>query len=267
MSIFVQLNLCNLATKLPEGKVIIQHDFYHDVAILFIFQNSTLSWDTEDPDLTRCFQKTVLIWIPCAFLWAFSALEVFYILHSKKRDIPWNFLNISKLILTGALIILSLTDIIMSVNSEETLYSVDIYTPIIKILTFVSTQFFCQQFNNQQLNFCFVFQSLSILLLMYNRKNGLQSSALLWLFWFLLLLCGIVQFRSEIREYHNQDGPATYSFISYCIYFGIIIAIFLFNCFADHTPRVSKHHEEKVRNMFKLMTYQKRSAVVEGNII
>lgn len=83
----------------------------------------------------------MLVWVPCLFLWIFSGLEVYYILHSKKKDIPWNVLNVSKIILTSVLIILSLTDVITTVNSEEFIYSVDIYTPIIKILTFVSIIF------------------------------------------------------------------------------------------------------------------------------
>lgn len=80
----------------------------------------------------------MLVWIPCIFLWTFSGLEVYYILNSKKKDIPWSVLNVSKIILSSVLIILSLTDVITALNSDNIAYSVDIYTPIIKILTFVS---------------------------------------------------------------------------------------------------------------------------------
>lgn len=78
------------------------------------------------------------MWIPCLFLWAFSGFEVYYILHSKKRDIPWNVLNVLKLALTTVLIILMLTDLITAFKSEIPPPNVDIYTPIVKILTFVS---------------------------------------------------------------------------------------------------------------------------------
>lgn len=111
---------------------------------MFSLQNSSLSWYTDDPDLTKCFEKTVLIWIPCLFLWTFASLEVFYILHSKKRDIPWNWLNVLKLVGTGALFMLTVVDlgayIYQSTSSDDesaTLYNVDIYSPIIKMTTFV----------------------------------------------------------------------------------------------------------------------------------
>jgi hypothetical protein len=50
------------------------------------------------PDFTICFERTVLVWAPCAFLWLFSFLEVFYILNSKARDVPFTWLNISKFV-------------------------------------------------------------------------------------------------------------------------------------------------------------------------
>jgi ATP-binding cassette subfamily C (CFTR/MRP) protein 1 len=81
----------------------------------------------------------VLVWVPCVFLWTFSSLEVYYILHSKKRDIPWNWVNVSKLLGTAVLFVLTVTDLVTSINSSESdTYNVDIYTPIIKLLSFVS---------------------------------------------------------------------------------------------------------------------------------
>ncbi len=34
------------------------------------FWNSSLSWDTPNPSLTKCFRKTVLLWIPATVLTA-----------------------------------------------------------------------------------------------------------------------------------------------------------------------------------------------------
>lgn len=107
-----------------------------------MLQNWTVTWDTDDPDFTGCFEKTVLVWIPCLFLWTFASLEVYYILSSKKRNIPWNFLNVSKIIVTTLLILLSFSDLVTNVAYSESetfdVYNVDIYTPVIKLLSFVS---------------------------------------------------------------------------------------------------------------------------------
>uniref|UniRef100_A0A671NJH7 Multidrug resistance-associated protein 1 n=1 Tax=Sinocyclocheilus anshuiensis TaxID=1608454 RepID=A0A671NJH7_9TELE len=41
------------------------------------------TWQTHNPDLTPCFQNTVLVWIPCLLLWLFAP---FYILYLKRND-------------------------------------------------------------------------------------------------------------------------------------------------------------------------------------
>lgn len=82
------------------------------------------------------------MWVPCLFLWSFSSLEVYYIVHSKSKSIPWSLLNGSKLFITTLLIILSIIDFSIAVHylndKNSNIYNVDIYTPVIKILTFVS---------------------------------------------------------------------------------------------------------------------------------
>lgn len=62
--------------------------------------------------------------------------------NSFNRNVPYGFLNISKLILTGGLIILSIIDIIIALvnNDSRDVYPVDYYTPAIKIATFVSNK-------------------------------------------------------------------------------------------------------------------------------
>ena len=33
------------------------------------FWDLSLTWDTDDPDLPQCFRDTILVGVPCAFLW------------------------------------------------------------------------------------------------------------------------------------------------------------------------------------------------------
>lgn len=73
-------------------------------------------------------------------MWLFSLMELYYIRSSKDRDIPWGFLNVSKLVINVGLILLSTADAIMAVTHDNaTISSVHLYSPIIKIATFVST--------------------------------------------------------------------------------------------------------------------------------
>ncbi|KAJ0175661.1 hypothetical protein K1T71_008820 [Dendrolimus kikuchii] len=193
------------------------------------FWNSSLSWYTENPELTPCFQKTVLVWIPCLYLWAAAFLDIYYILNSKERNIPWNILNISKLVLTCILIVLKFVDLGVTVhkssNGEEDVFNADYYSPIIKILTFV----------------------LSGTLLYYNRKYGMRASGVLFFFWLLLVLAGLPQLRSEIVNHYNlsDDENVRYIFVSFMIYYPAIVIMFVLNCFADLPPKDTPYKYEK----------------------
>ncbi|XP_031616914.1 multidrug resistance-associated protein 1 isoform X6 [Contarinia nasturtii] len=193
------------------------------------FWNQTLTWDTDTPDFTECFQKTALIWLPCAFLWLFTPLEIFYMKNSINRNIPYGFANVCKLLLTGALIILSIIDlVIVVVNGEkQKLAPVDYYTPAIKIATF----------------------TLSAVLLEGNRRFGLRTSGLQFLFWAFLLICGLPMLRTQITHRHARqanpdhdvDPLAEYNFTSYLIFYIFSLGIWILNCYADRAPLKTKY--------------------------
>nr|CAD7400512.1 unnamed protein product [Timema poppensis] len=152
-----------------------------------MLQDTNLTWNTTDPDLTPCFQKTVLI-------------------------------------LTALLIVLSIADVglVASRRSNEfETFSVDYYTPIIRMVTF----------------------ALTIALIVYNRKRGLRTSGLLFLFWFILTIFGIPQFRFEIHRALKEDPRPEpfFPFVSYMIYYPVTVAIFILNCFADAPPKFSEY--------------------------
>lgn len=116
-------------------------NWYIDTQKLFRHkQNANLTWYTNDPDFTVCFQKTVLVWTPCLWLWTFLWLEIIYIKHSMSRNIPWGLLNVSKLALTTALILLTAIDLCVAISQRNgiILRPVDYCTPLIKLTTFVS---------------------------------------------------------------------------------------------------------------------------------
>lgn len=71
--------------------------FFFESTILF-FQDANLTWYTENPDFTVCFKKSVLVWIPCTFLWTCLPFEIHKLRNSKTRDIPLTLFNINKLV-------------------------------------------------------------------------------------------------------------------------------------------------------------------------
>ncbi|XP_078036751.1 multidrug-Resistance like Protein 1 isoform X5 [Augochlora pura] len=189
------------------------------------FWNDTIAWNTDDPDIPECFQKTMLIWIPCAFLWFFSPIEAYYLISSKKKNIPYTWLYISKQILLALLIVLTIVDIGNAIHrsSYENVFSVDYYTPCVKIVTFI----------------------LAFLLVIYNKKRGMRTSGLLFLFWFVVVICGVIQYRTVLRVYIKKK-EVTYSFVSYMIYYPVVVILFLLNFLVDAEPEGSEYPKEGI---------------------
>lgn len=68
-----------------------------------------------------------------------------------------------------------------------------------------------------------------------------MASGLLFIFWLILVVFAIPQFRSEIQRYDSEklNSWTEYQFTSYIIYFILICVMFLLNCFADKFPENS----------------------------
>ena len=89
--------------------------------------NVNLTWFSDSPDFTPCFHKTVLVYLPCAFLWLLSPIEFRSNFVSNNRFIPWSWLTICKIISTGLLAVLSLLELVrFSLLSNDQLNEVEI---------------------------------------------------------------------------------------------------------------------------------------------
>lgn len=64
---------------------------------VFWFQDWNVTWYTSRPDLTQCFQHTVLVWFPCVYLWTCSPFYLLYLqLRLHQGIIPLSKLCCSK---------------------------------------------------------------------------------------------------------------------------------------------------------------------------
>lgn len=63
-----------------------------------------------------------------------------YMKSSINKNVPWSFLNVTKLSITIILTILSVVDLVCATNGSDAadIYPVNYSTPIIKAVTFVS---------------------------------------------------------------------------------------------------------------------------------
>ena len=74
--------------------------------------NQNLTWFTESPDFTSCFHKTVLVYLPCIFLWLFSPIEMRSNYIGMKRFVPWTFFNVAKIVSCSLLAFICILDLI-----------------------------------------------------------------------------------------------------------------------------------------------------------
>ena len=109
--------------------------------VLSYFQDLNLTWYTNSPDLTPCFEKTVLTWIPCGFLWVVLASDIYNSVTSRATNVPWSPLSVAKYIMAALLIVEEAVKLAFSIGRQDQgyiVYPVDTYTPLIKIATYVS---------------------------------------------------------------------------------------------------------------------------------
>lgn len=67
------------------------------------------------------------------------------------------------------------------------------------------------------------------------------------MFWLLCVICGAPQFRSEIRAAQNGEvDEEYYEYLSYMIYYPLVVAMFLLNCFAEGVPRIYPYGKAEV---------------------
>ncbi|KAG4077224.1 hypothetical protein HA402_005279 [Bradysia odoriphaga] len=199
---------------------------------LLQFQNSSVTWVESNPDFTECFKQTILVWVPCAFFLIFLPFNLYYRFNSRYADIPWSLQNVTKFVGIVLLIILTFIDLrmMLGLRNEDGvyIYASQIVSTSVKAVTFI---------------FVAILQHI-------HKIKGHSSSGLLFLFWLLLLICAIPQFRSEIRHYdsENLNSWTQFQFINFIIFFALIIIQLVLTSFPDKKPRLSTFHVKKVKN-------------------
>ncbi|XP_041363039.1 multidrug resistance-associated protein 1-like isoform X2 [Gigantopelta aegis] len=180
--------------------------------------DSSLSFNTTDPDLTTCFQKTVLLWIPCGFLFLISPYRIYSLWKSKVGAVPLWAYNVAKLVLGGLIGCLSVSDLFYSIYEWSTGSSVpvvNIISPLIVILSMILYDF----------------------LVHFERQHGIRTSGYLVIFWILLTVATSVPFQSNIRTALREGQiEDLFRFITFNIHFPIVLVQLVLSSFVDKEP-------------------------------
>ncbi|XP_044034331.1 ATP-binding cassette sub-family C member 3 isoform X5 [Siniperca chuatsi] len=185
----------------------------------FWVANQTLH--TDRPDLPECFQLSVLSWLPCIYLWAACPIYLFYLKRNNRGYIMMSIMNRFKTVFGLLLWIVCWTDLFYTFhelrqgNSQPPIYFV---TPLVLGMTMLLATFLIQ----------------------FERLRGVQSSGVLFIFWFLSVLCAIVPFRSKILQTSSQ-GEVTdkLRFTTFYFYFSLVVCELILCCFNEKPPLFS----------------------------
>uniref|UniRef100_A0A3B4BUZ0 ATP-binding cassette, sub-family C (CFTR/MRP), member 3 n=1 Tax=Pygocentrus nattereri TaxID=42514 RepID=A0A3B4BUZ0_PYGNA len=172
------------------------------------------------PDLTECFQLSVLSWTPCIYLWLISPLYLFYLKRNNKGYIMMSLLNRVKTVFGFILWIVCWTDLFASFYEmkEKDIPLIYFITPLIVGMTMLLATFIIQ----------------------FERLRGVQSSGVLFIFWTLSVLCAIVPFRSKIIHASTKgEIKDTLRFTTFYMYFGLTLAELILSCFNEKPPLFS----------------------------
>nr|XP_006125161.1 canalicular multispecific organic anion transporter 2 isoform X3 [Pelodiscus sinensis] len=182
------------------------------------FWDSNISVHTDNPDLTPCFQNTILAWIPSIYLWSILPFYLLYLKRNKRGYIVLSMLSRLKTIFGVLLWCVCWADLFFSFHEllqSKALPPVYFVTPLVLGITMVA----------------------ATILIQYERLRGIQSSGVLIIFWFLSVLCAVVPFRSKIIAATTQGQTEDrFRFATFFGYFALILIELILSCFKEKPP-------------------------------
>ncbi|XP_075021177.1 multidrug resistance-associated protein 1 isoform X6 [Calonectris borealis] len=184
------------------------------------FWDWNLTWHTENPDFTQCFQNTVLVWIPCIYLWVCFPVYFLYLRCHDRGYIQMSNLNKAKTALGLILWIVCWADLFYSFwERSQNRAPFFLVRPTVLGITMLLATFLIQ----------------------YERIKGVQSSGVMTIFWLISLSCATVVFRSKIIHALNMGAEVdAFRYVTFCIYFILLFVQLILCCFPERPPLFSE---------------------------
>ncbi|XP_057630056.1 multidrug resistance-associated protein 1 isoform X2 [Chionomys nivalis] len=181
-----------------------------------------VTWHTSSPDFTKCFQNTVLTWVPCFYLWSCFPLYFFYLSRHDRGYIQMTYLNKAKTALGFLLWIVCWADLFYSFWERSQgvfLAPVLLVSPTVLGITMLLATFLIQ----------------------LERRKGVQSSGIMLIFWLVALLCATAIFRSRIISALKEDAQVDmFRDTTFYVYFTLVLVQLVLSCFSDSSPLFSE---------------------------
>uniref|UniRef100_A0A8C2DJM9 ABC-type glutathione-S-conjugate transporter n=1 Tax=Cyprinus carpio TaxID=7962 RepID=A0A8C2DJM9_CYPCA len=186
------------------------------------YNDWNVTWYTAHPDLTQCFQHTVLVWFPCFYLWVCAPFYCLYLRFYDNGHISISSLCCAK---TGLCLCLAffgfleMVYLLVERSRDIERHMVFLLSPIIRSLTMI----------------------LAVLVIHLERLWGFRSSIFLFLFWTLAVICLLVPVRANIHAIIDEGFSANaMRFVAFFTFFSLQLAQLILSCFTDQRPAALK---------------------------
>ncbi|KAK9963932.1 hypothetical protein ABG768_005147 [Culter alburnus] len=181
-----------------------------------------------DPDLPLCVERTVLVWLPLAFLWLCAPWH-FSSFCKKSAKAPASRLYICKQIVSGLLLLTAIAELALTLgedygpssDSSAQKHPAVLYTnPVLFAVSWIVVML-CQES-------------------MRRRVKSVDSGSL-FLFWLLQVVCAVFQFQTLLREALGQDEVSDVPrFCLFYISYGLQLIALVLSAIADVSPEVKR---------------------------
>ncbi|EHA97372.1 Multidrug resistance-associated protein 1 [Heterocephalus glaber] len=180
------------------------------------------TWSTSSPEFTKCFQNTVLVWVPCCYLWACFPFYFLYLSRHDRGYIQMTHLNKAKTALGSLLWVICWADLFYSLwerSQGQPVPPVLLVSPTLLGITMLLATFLIQ----------------------LERRKGVQSSGIMLTFWLIALLCALVIFRSRVTTALKESAKVSlFRDITFYLYFFLVLIQLVLACFSDRLPLFSE---------------------------
>ncbi|XP_064487300.1 multidrug resistance-associated protein 1-like [Ornithodoros turicata] len=177
------------------------------------FWDNDVTWNTEDPQLTQCFEDTVLTWIPAAVLVFFLPVKIAAIMEPKERPSPRTLLLWAKGVVLVCLTIVFSASVILCALAGE---------------------------SQAELSAAIVNTACTVIILLIQaveHRRGHRTSSVHCIFWVINVVCSFPSFYRVLRgafDHGYYGAPSRHRFISNMLAFPLICVLFVFYSFSEH---------------------------------
>ncbi|XP_052767473.1 multidrug resistance-associated protein 1-like isoform X2 [Mya arenaria] len=129
------------------------------------------------PEVSPCFEESVLVWVPYGYMWVVLGPYLLYIAHGDRTTpLPWTPLQVAKSCVSGLLFCILLAAVSVTTTSGYRC----VLTPEVPHVYYLAIAVKLATF------------LLVLLLEHYMRINGVKTSGIIFMFWFLAAVCGLL---------------------------------------------------------------------------